>query len=134
MKDLAIMKGIENMNKDNIKYGITPIYRICSNGDIEQFVVSGYAEKEEWVSEEGCYRIVEYVYGRNDRCSSACFTMNPIGKNHFCSLIGENAFFSMEELQDELKRREQEKVNLKQAHIAEINSIYSKPKRRKKPF
>ena len=120
------------MNKNDIRYGITPIYKIKNNGDIEHYVVSGYAEHEVWVSEEESYRIVEYIYGRNERCSSCCFTMNPVGENHCTCLIGKNAFFSMEELQKELERRKQEKENLKQANIAEINRQFGKPKRKRK--
>lgn len=122
------------MNKNDIRYGITPIYKIKNNGDIEHYVVSGYAEHEVWVSEEESYRIVEYIYGRNERCSSCCFTMNPVGENHCTCLIGKNAFFSMEELQKELERRKQEKENLKQANIAEINRICRPKRKRKKLF
>ena len=118
------------MKKQDIQYGITPIYKICRNGNIEEYVVSGYAEREVWVEEEKSYRIATYVYGRNDSCTSSCFTMSNIGENHFTCLIGRDAFFDIEELQKELKRREQKKENLQQAKISEINKFGMQKKRR----
>lgn len=114
-----------------LQYGKTPIYRLNTDGTVDSFVCSGYAEHEVYDSAEKEYRIVSYIYGRNEKCRSACFTVNPLGENHFTSLVGKNVFFSMEEIETEIERRKSEKANAKAAHYAEMNKKFGTPKRRR---
>lgn len=121
------------MKVPKLQYGKTQIYRLQDDGTVEEFVCSGYAEMEQWDIKEECYKVVAYVYGRNDRVSRACFALNKLGENRFTALVGKNVFFGLEDVQAELVRREEEKANLKKAHVAEINALaMSKCGRRRK--
>lgn len=120
-----------NMMIPELRYGQTPIYRLNADGSVDSFVCSGYAEHEVYDSENKEYRVVSYLYGRNEKCRSACFTVNPLGENHLTSLVGKNVFFSMEEIEAEIERRKREKENEKNAHFAEINKMFGKQTRRR---
>ena len=120
------------MNKAEIIYGKTPIFRLYDDGSVEEFVCTGYAEKELWDITEKCYKIGVFVYARNARISSACYAMNSIAKNTFTPLVGESVFFSMEDLNAELALRQEEARNIQRAHAEEIHQFVKGNRRRKR--
>lgn len=120
------------MNKQEITYGQTPIFRLYDDGSVEEFVCTGYAEMEIWDITENCYKIGVFIYARNDRVSSACYAMNAIAKNSFTPLVGESVFFSVEDLNAELAKRQAEADNLQRAKSEEIHQFIKGKRRRKR--
>lgn len=49
------------MNKQEITYGQTPIFRLYDDGSVEEFVCTGYAEMEIWDITENCYKIGVFI-------------------------------------------------------------------------
>ena len=117
------------MNRADLVYGKTPIFRLYEDGAVEEYVCTGYTECETWDVTNRCYVITSFVHGRNERCSNAVFTFKAISEGYFTPLIGKDAFFSREELEAEVLRRKTEAANVKKAERAEINRFLKRKRK-----